>query len=66
MFAIDKDKIKILKPELREKLRDFSEDEIFRLMTKLRQIIEAEYLDKKDLLNYFKELKQKCRYEKKI
>mgnify|MGYP000856556505 CR=1 FL=1 len=61
MFIIDKHKIKILKPELKEKLRNFSEDEIFRLMTKLRQIIESEYLDKKDILNYFKELKQQCK-----
>ena len=61
MFIIEKQKIKILKPELKEKLRNFSEDEIFRLMTKLRQIIESEYLDKKDILTYFKELKQKCK-----
>ena len=61
MFIIDPMKIKILNPELKEKLINFCEDEIFKLMTRLRKIIEAEYLDKKDLLNYFKELKQQCK-----
>jgi hypothetical protein len=54
-------KIKLLNPEIKEKLINFCEDEIFKLMARLRKIVEAEYLDKKDLLNYFKELKLQCK-----
>jgi len=61
MFNIDLMKIKLLNPEIKEKLINFCEDEIFKLMARLRKIVEAEYLDKKDLLNYFKELKLQCK-----
>jgi len=57
IFAIDIQKIKIGKCESKEKLRNFSEDEIFKLMTRLRKIVDAENLDKKDLMNCLKELK---------
>jgi hypothetical protein len=61
MFTIDLIKIKLLNPDIKEKLINFCEDEIFKLMARLRKIVEAEYLDKKDLLNYFKELKLQCK-----
>lgn len=54
---IDCQKIKISKIDSKEKFRNFSEDEIFKLMTRLRKIIEAENLEKKDLINFFKEFK---------
>jgi len=53
--------VKIGKCESKEKLRNFSEDEIFKLMTKLRKVLDADNLDKKDILNCFKDMRNQLK-----
>jgi hypothetical protein len=43
-------------------IKNFAEDGILTLTSKLRKIIEVETIDKKEFLNFFKELKTQLKY----
>lgn len=56
MFDVNCSNIKLKKFDFNN-IKNFAEDDIFKLITRLRKIIEIENMDKKDLLIFFKDLK---------